>query len=502
MLGRLFGRKQRKGATPVEPWSLDRPLFHWAPGDDWTIRDSVQNTLITGATGSGKTSGSGNLIAQKFLAAGYGGMIMCVKDDRAQWEALCRKTGRELIIWGADFPQHTFNFLAWEMNRPSRGGGYTENVVQLFCQVMEVANRGSGGSDGREDGSYWLNAMRQLLRATIDLLHAAGKELTVKSILQVIVSAPKSPAELKSEQWMNTSFCFQCLADGQRRARAVGMEEDFESVKDYWCDGFAGLADKTRSNVVSSLTSVADMLSRGLLRRLLCTDTTITPTMLEEGKILLLDLPLAQYGALGQIAQQIMKYAFFQKSIERRDVQESPRPVFLFVDEAQFFVSSYDMLFLSTCRSSRVANVYLTQNISSVYAALNGGPKAQAEANSMFGNFGTKVMHANSDYTTTEWQANLLGRRLTPMMNGSVGQSGKNSIAAALGIGRLGDSSAGFSEQLQWEMEPSEFSRLKTGGAPNGGVVQGVVFQNGRRFNATGRSWMVANFLQESGHAT
>lgn len=498
MLGRLFSRKKRASRRSSDPWDLDTPLIHWSQKDDWTIRASLENTLCIGATGSGKTSGSGHLIAKQFLLAGYGGMVMCVKNDRPEWERLAEQTGRskDLLIWGADSGL-TFNFLDWEMRRPTRGAGYTENVLSVFMQVMETINRGGGNTDGREDASYFINAMKELMRGCIDLLAAAGQPITVKNISQVIVSAPKSRAEVTTSAWADSSYCCHCIAEGQRRCKTIGAAEDFESIKDYWCYGFAGLADKTRSSVVSTQSSIMSILSRGLLRELLCTDTTLTPDVMEQGKIVVLDMPVQQYGTLGQVAQQIMKFSFFQKSMERRDVKANPRPVFLFVDEAQFFAGTYDMLFMSASRASHVANVYLTQNISNLYAALGGGPKAEAETNSMLGNCGTKIMHANSDHVTTEWQANLIGRRIKPMMSGSNSHGGQDWAMAALGLGHAGDTSAGYAEQMQYQIEPAEFSHLKTGGPSNKRIVQGIVFQNGKQFQASGRSWLLVDFQQE-----
>ena len=101
----------------------------------------------------------------------------------------------------------------------------------------------------------------------------------------------------------------------------------------------------------------------------------------------------------------------FQKSIERRDITKSPRPVMLWQDEGQFFLlPATDFLFTSTSRSARVANVLLTQSISGVMATLGGGPAGKAEADAYLSNYGTKVLHANTDPASNEYAANLIGR--------------------------------------------------------------------------------------------
>jgi hypothetical protein len=58
--------------------------------------------------------------------------------------------------------------------------------------------------------------------------------------------------------------------------------------------------------------------------------------------------------------------------------------------------------------------------------------------------------------------------------------------------------SSGISEIVEYEVQPREFSRLRTGGAANRGEVDAIVFKNGAAFKATGRNWMKVTFRQDS----
>ena len=45
---------------------------------------------------SGKTSGSGELLARKYLKAGFGGLVLCFKTDEADlWRLYLKHAGRE-----------------------------------------------------------------------------------------------------------------------------------------------------------------------------------------------------------------------------------------------------------------------------------------------------------------------------------------------------------------------------------------------------------------------
>src|SRR5690349_16651495 len=95
----MFRRKK------LLPHPLDRPLLAFSPGDPWTIRDACEGTQIFGATGGGKTTGSGANVACAMLHARFGGMVMCAKpEERATWERYCQITGRtdDLIVIGPD----------------------------------------------------------------------------------------------------------------------------------------------------------------------------------------------------------------------------------------------------------------------------------------------------------------------------------------------------------------------------------------------------------------
>ena len=172
----------------------------------------------------------------------------------------------------------------------------------------------------------------------------------------------------------------------------------------------------------------------------------------------------------------------------------------MWADEAQHFVTSYDMQFQTTCRAAWVATVLLSQNYSNFVAALGGGEKGRAETDSLLANLNTKILHANGDPVTNEWAAGLIGRTRQFFANGNTTHSGDDRWSAVLGLdwlGHNGSTSAGFSESFEFEVQPREFTRLRTGGPANGWCVDAIVFQNGRVFKQSGRSWLPVTFWQK-----
>jgi len=474
-------------------------LLSWSKEDHWTIRDAVAGTLVVGATGSGKSSGPGQTLARAFLTAGFGGLVLtCKPDERAEWEGYCRAVGREkdVLVFGPG-SGHGFNFLDEELRFAGAGAGLTENVVQLLGAVGEVSERGVAGG-GREDDQYWRQASRQLQRNVIDLLTIATGQVSVPAMYRVVVSAPTSLEQLRSEAWRAQSFCFRLLEEADRKARTPQQDADLAMVADYFMLEFPALSDKTRSVITSTFTSLIDVLNRGVLRTLFCGETSVTPEMAREGKVIILDLPIKRYAEVGQIAQVLFKSAF-QRAMERTPVSESTRPVFLWADEAQFTLTSQDMLFATTCRGARVATVLLTQNISNIEAALGAGEKGKAEAASLLGNLNSKFFLANGDPVTNEWASTLCGRTLQHFANSSMSHDPQAWVASALGMGAPGQHSAGMSEAYEFDLQPVAFSELRTGGPDANWQVDAVLFQNGRRFRANGRMWLPVTFRQNGG---
>ncbi len=494
--------RRHEPSQPTGLWDLDQPLLNWncsingRPADDWTIRDSLDGTLICGATGSGKSSGSGRTIARSLLQAGYGGLVLTAKaDERSQWETYCRETGRseDLIVFGPEQPW-TFNFLDYEVRRPGDGAGLTENIVNLFSTILEVAERGSSGG-GRDDEGYWKRAARQLCRNLVDLAILADSRIAVPGLYSFLTSAPHSLAHVASEEWQKTSLLYMALKRAERRVVGERQKRSLGLVADYFLGEWPALSEKTRSVILSSFTSMLDVLNRGIACDLFSGETNLTPEATWAGKIVLIDLPIKEFSDVGEFAQVLWKHAF-QRSVERRNVQSEPRPVFLWADEAQYFVTSYDMQFQTTCRGARVATVLLTQNVSNFYAALGNGDQGRAEADSLFANLNTKCFHANGDPVTNEWASSLIGRTRQFMMNGSNSRR-EDMVSSILNWGDPAQNSAGFSEQMDYEVEPSEFTRLRTGGPTNGLLVDGILVRNGKVFASNQRTWLPVTFSQE-----
>ncbi|MGL6075189.1 MAG: TraM recognition domain-containing protein [Fimbriiglobus sp.] len=180
--------------------------------------------------------------------------------------------------------------------------------------------------------------------------------------------------------------------------------------------------------------------------------------------------------------------------MERRDLRQQPRPVFLFVDEAQLFTTQNDAMFQTTARSSKCCTVYLTQNINNYYTAYSG-ESGEAQVKSLLGNLGTQIVHALGDSDTAEYVATLIGRSRQWFSNGSISHQPFDMTNEFFGQ-RTSQSSGGYSEQMDFEVQPAQLARLATGGSKNRFQVEALIWRGGHPFASTGRCYLWTSFDQ------
>lgn len=514
--------------------NLDAPLLQLSPVDFFTYRDAFNGVSVTGSIGSGKTSGTGKALAHAYLRAGMGGLVLCAKPEEAVlWRRYAAETGRQGSLIEITADNHGFNFLAYEIAR--QGGDGVNSVIECLMRVLEAA-RSASGSNARAGEAFWEDTTRQILRHTIPALFAAYRRITIPDIIEFVRSAPRTPQEAANPAWQKNSLMSKSV---DAVPRGGPMEAVINKVVSFWENEYAHLDPKVRSNIAISLTTTLDRFNHGWLQHALCGRTSVVPDLCFHGAVILLNLPALTLNEDGIIAQQVWKY-MWQRAVLARNALPRPfqeRPVFLWADEAQYFINSYDAEFLSTSRASRVCTVFLSQSLPTYFARM-AGEGGHDKVHHLLGNFGTKIWHSNTCPETNEWAARTVGRMLQRRSNFSEnegfnssygmnkgegsntgGHSGSNysyskhgggggsSYGSSWGRndsrgesktrGESSGTSQGFSEQMDWIIEPAAFGRmLQTGGPANRGLVSSIWYQGGKRFEAGGRNFLMTVFRQ------
>jgi hypothetical protein len=468
-------------------WDLDMPIWN-AWEDVWTLDDVTQGTLILGATGSGKTTGSGSTLAQAFLAQQFGGLVLTTKKDEARdWCLLASHLGRaDDIRWVRYDGPHKINLLAYETQRSGAGARLTENLVGFFRVLLGVMGNYNGN---RPEEGFWQAAGNQLLRNLFDVYLLSKSPLTLDTLAEFVVHAPQVPPK-DDESWRKLEVFGSVLSTAELNAKTPAEVRSYNKLKAYWLADYAKLPAKTRSCITVGFSAMMDVLRSQHIYELLSTQTTFTPEYIFSGGIVVLDLPVKEFGDAGIMVQSAIKY-LFQRAVERReDLGDRMRPVFLWEDEGQNFYSEHDSVFQATARSSRVARVLISQNLSNFYSRLGGGQRAKHLFDSLAANLNTRIFHSNGDMLTNEWASRMFGTKAGSGSSTQVMQG----LDQRFQPPHLTQSSNSHPQPI---LMPEDFAELRFGGKREGFLTEAYIYRVGMRTKQTGKPFLRAGFRVE-----
>jgi len=315
------------------------------------------------------------------------------------------------------------------------------------------------------------------MRNVIKLLELAGERISIASIDRVIKSLPTRTDEHEEEAWQKDSYCAQLVESIKQRKETLTEDQwsDLEFETQYIFRKWPAFDERPRSSLEMTWSGMADKFLFNPFNRLFCgARCTFTPQdTTHNGRIVICDFPMLEYGhETGKLINIILKL-IFQRAWLRRNLAESPNPVFLWQDEFQYFVTRRDNFFQQTCRGSRVAVVCLTQNILNLSEEL-GEAQPGSKTKSLLGNLGVKIFHQQNDIETCNYAADQIGREYKYIDSYNASASDMSRAHASVGASR----------QLAHVVEPIEFTRLIKPDA-NNPYAEAIVYQSGKIFNAS-----------------
>jgi hypothetical protein len=497
--------------------SLETPLLSIG-GEHWCIGDACEATAIWGAPGSGKTSGSGKAIARSFLQAGFGGLVLCCKNDEADtWREYAADAGRadDLVVIDASGEQR-FNILDYAATALG-GPGFEHNLVFLMQTMIEATRVASGSGGGDGENRFFVDGALKWISHAFPLLQLTEGTIRLKDLNRFITSMPRSRADIApstdeekkaASEWRKKSYCSQVHLRAHELSKAGGRNCYATQVVNehgvFFMTEVPNLDNRPRSSIEATLTNLIYPFLAGKLAELFCTTTSVTPDALRDGRIVLMDLPVSRYGTTGAVAQTLFKF-LTGLAVQNTRVGGATRPVFIYADEAQVFMSQTDAALLATARSSKTAIVYITQDLPTYYAQI--GKDARDKAESILSKFGTRIFHASTSRETNLYASETIGKvqKFHVTKTHSTGRTaggGGNHHDAGSGYQAQDGVNIGVSQStsgyLDYEIPPDYFAtELRNGSARNKFKVDGILIRNGRTWKRTKRHWIQAEFSQK-----
>lgn len=354
--------------------------------------------------------------------------------------------------------------------------------------------------------------MKLVIHNIIDLCLLAYGRLNVQMLYDVAMTVPKRE---KQEGYVKVRTYAHAFREAQKKINAQIatlrksfteeenkiMDEDkdaFEqrilekipdaallrSIDQFFIEQYRNISEKTRAIIEFSLIGFLFKLLKEPVYSLFCRhDSTFTPESSLEGKIIILNLPVKKFDKVGRDCQILFKY-IWQRAMERRSITENSRPVFLFCDEAQHMLHEHDADFQATARSSKIATLYISQNLPNFFASM-GGSKPQFKVKSFLGTLATKIFHANADRDTNVYASELIGDAY--IEDGSVSRS----------VGHDISQSQSLATRLERIVRPEKFVGLRTGSPRNQFLVDCYIHRQGDPFH-DGKNFRKVTFSQKS----
>ena len=502
--------------NPAFPTDPSTPLLRLSPTDDLYLEDFWKNFLFLGATGSGKTSSS-KILEDVMLRAGFGGVIFCVKqgerDNQLRRIAAAGRTSSVILVDGS--AKHRINPIHYQMATSPDPAALIMNTVKMLSDVT----RGVAGKVAQSSGSdrFFDESSEQALNCSLMVLLAAYGQANLYDIQQLMTSRPSDAKQLASAEWQR-SFMGETLRLAQENPKVRIPEMDLRSARTFLTQTFGAKADhRTAGSIQATVDAQLAKLSTGRMREIFAEGSTFCPEQTFDGALILVDLPYETYGEAGLLGQMIIKH-LFQKAVLARPRTKNMRPLLCWMDEAHMLLagSGADAEFLSLSREACCTTVMLTQSLSGMFARI-GSSRPQDAINSILNGLTTKFACANADYPTNEWFSNMVGKNVQYRYNGSSQEGGginegltrgggssydgqKGSSNSSWSITRGGSlswsNSIGWNENMDFDLQPGDFTRLRTGGRRNNYKVDSIVFRAGTPFRHSGKNFMPVTFKQ------
>ncbi|MCA9126549.1 MAG: type IV secretory system conjugative DNA transfer family protein [Planctomycetales bacterium] len=376
---------------------IKQELSFRAGGFDWHWNDFVQNCIVFGQIGSGKTSCVLNSILDGLLGsaahagANPSGLILDPKGTfYADVRALCQRYNRmdDLLVIDPTDPAS----IHWNPF-DSRDDEY--ELASRFAAVSKSLGHRDANS------SFWITKSTMFIQYALELIRLTNP-----------ADQPPTLAEVNE-----LASGFDALAE---RAEQVDIQDSrSHECLSFFATEWATMAPETRSGVQAHLTGMLfPFLKEPYATKFSGRSTMRIAEMIDSGKILYLHMPTADREMMARTIGIFLKLEFYREILMR---PRKTRPSFFFCDEFQKFFtagtkedkdqekSDADTFRLS--RESFHANIIATQNM----GALGDVETAKA----LLANCLTGIFLRNADDETNWYSSRLFSQDLMGMSSSS-----------------------------------------------------------------------------------
>jgi len=373
-----------------------------------------QNILITGTIGSGKTSSAMYPFLKQLLKYknydNYSKMGMLILDVKGnfynQVKIFAEDLGRTDDVIVIDLSGKTrYNPLDKRNLKPHILANRLKNILLLFSE--------------NNSESYWLDKAEQILCEAIKLCRLYNSGYVTFIELHKLITVPEYYQQkidilrnLFLNKKLNTPSVYELLS-------AI---EFFE--KEYWT-----LDTRTLSILKSEITRITGTFTSDFdILNTFCPDKSEInfngfKDVIEQGKIVVLNMNIAEYRNLSKIIAAYLKLDFQSEVLSRlsKEKQNSIFPVAFISDEFHEYVTVNDADFFAQSREAKCINIIATQSYTSILNTL----KDESCAKVIFQNLINKLWLRTDDLFTIEEAQKQIGKEYKEKISKTISENAR-----------------------------------------------------------------------------
>lgn len=293
-------------------------------GLTWKRNQFCRGWLITGDTGSGKTSSGINQLAHQVFQneSKWGGL--CIDEKGVYWEtlsAMARHYEREHDLIHLQIRSDDSGEV-W--NQPHRFNLTGDRSIPFSTYAKFIVDTATSLGQGGDKGFFKSQAQTHIAHA-LELLYELNEPVTLLRAFEILSSRDELMAELK-----NVSE----LTQTPRR----------HSVYAHFCDRFLSQPDEQLGGVRETIGNYLQYFLTPEVAEVFCAETsTFNFGAIDEGKIILTTMP-QKFQTERRYVNTFLKLLFYNHALRRFDRTKAERSksnlLILWADEAQRFMTA------------------------------------------------------------------------------------------------------------------------------------------------------------------
>lgn len=353
-----------------------------------------QNFLITGTIGSGKTSSVMYPFTKQFLLYNkshdkkLGILILDVKGNYyEQVYTYCKDFGLLNDLIKIDLSSETYNPLHKPNLKPSILANRLKTILTLFSE--------------NNTESYWLDKAEQVIAECIKLCRFYNNGYVTFTELHKLIMIQNYYQE--KIEYLRTLFISGKLSN----------QEIYElnACLNFFQKEFFSLDNRTLAILKSEISRITNLfVSDYDIAHTFCPKKEELTfygfqDMLENGKIVILNLNIAEYNSLSKIIAAYLKLDF-QSEVMQNLAHHKVHPSVFICDEYAEYATKTDSDFFAVSREAKCINIVSTQS----YSSLKNTLKDEASVKVILQNLINKIWFRTDDIFTIEEAQKQLGK--------------------------------------------------------------------------------------------